>query len=502
MPRLSAFSIICCYFLIGKLESSRVAAAAATAATRGANHDEGDAIPSGEEKKRRLRSTLAYDPRSVVVKRESAATYDTMNRGVLETEPSTFESQQKEVQNRALPFADMLPMPVMASDLMEQVAPYKGSRPRNIFACGVWFTGGLKMLFPHWEGRFIQLDEDNQLESVEELVQKHHVTEDDLVFGHLHRADSCIKNISDFPGKVLLFNPEPEDDWPNTPRPTGEVYDEDVAVKRKFDYLPPSEHIYVIGPHGDSERSVHVFPAIFYFFKVGHAEARLTKLMNRNFRIAAPGHRPPKGFMVYIQSHYVQERELAVQYLTKILYSSSNGQLQLAVGGRCQGNPQRREQKTARTCLPVDNPQQRREIENIFQAARKREDFMLNASFMQQYRFTLSFENTNRDGYVTEKILHAFLSGSVPIYWGTRDVFKLFNEKAFIYYDIANPKEAINQILRLESDPQAYQEMAQQPVFANGWETVEEYFSLSDSIGGGKLRERIMDMLGYDPRFA
>lgn len=35
-----------------------------------------------------------------------------------------------------------------------------------------------------------------------------------------------------------------------------------------------------------------------------------------------------------------------------------------------------------------------------------------------EYNFVLAFENTDYPGYITEKIIHAFMGGSVPLYWG------------------------------------------------------------------------------------
>lgn len=49
------------------------------------------------------------------------------------------------------------------------------------------------------------------------------------------------------------------------------------------------------------------------------------------------------------------------------------------------------------------------------------------------YKFALVMENTKTPGYITEKILNAFIGGCVPVYCGTEDVFKIFNKDAFIY---------------------------------------------------------------------
>lgn len=45
----------------------------------------------------------------------------------------------------------------------------------------------------------------------------------------------------------------------------------------------------------------------------------------------------------------------------------------------------------------------------------------------------IAFENSDDPGYVTEKIANAFLSGAVPVYWGTADVSKVFNPESFIH---------------------------------------------------------------------
>ncbi|NBU75048.1 MAG: hypothetical protein EBS30_07495, partial [Planctomycetes bacterium] len=41
--------------------------------------------------------------------------------------------------------------------------------------------------------------------------------------------------------------------------------------------------------------------------------------------------------------------------------------------------------------------------------------------FFAEHKFTLSFENSQAPGYLTEKLLHAKMAGCVPLYWGTID---------------------------------------------------------------------------------
>ena len=42
------------------------------------------------------------------------------------------------------------------------------------------------------------------------------------------------------------------------------------------------------------------------------------------------------------------------------------------------------------------------------------------------YPFVLAAENSEYDGYITEKASHAFMSGAVPVYWGAPDAFAHF----------------------------------------------------------------------------
>jgi len=50
----------------------------------------------------------------------------------------------------------------------------------------------------------------------------------------------------------------------------------------------------------------------------------------------------------------------------------------------------------------------------------------------KDYKFVIAMENCKQEGYVTEKIVNAFYSGAIPIYWGSSTITEFFNEKAFI----------------------------------------------------------------------
>lgn len=104
-----------------------------------------------------------------------------------------------------------------------------------------------------------------------------------------------------------------------------------------------------------------------------------------------------------------------------------------------------------------------------------RSNWVNNWKTLSDYRFGLCMENTKAPGYITEKILMAFLAGVIPVYYGTEEIFDIFNRKAFIYYDVKNPEEAITQIKYLEDNPDEYEKMLNEPILNDG--SYEKYFS-------------------------
>lgn len=121
----------------------------------------------------------------------------------------------------------------------------------------------------------------------------------------------------------------------------------------------------------------------------------------------------------------------------------------------------------------------------------------MNHVYFNRFRFALVMENKKASGYITEKILNAFLAGCIPIYYGTEEVFDLFNKDAFIYWNISDSTPSLEKIAYLENNITAYDEMTKQPVLAHGRATIEQHFSWSDQIGGGRLKWEIREMLGY-----
>ncbi|WQV01970.1 fucosyltransferase [Helicobacter pylori] len=82
------------------------------------------------------------------------------------------------------------------------------------------------------------------------------------------------------------------------------------------------------------------------------------------------------------------------------------------------------------------------------------------SEFLSQYKFNLCFENTQGYGYVTEKIIDAYFSHTIPIYWGSPSVAQDFNPKSFVnVHDFKDFDEAIDYVRYLHTHPNAYLDM-------------------------------------------
>lgn len=86
--------------------------------------------------------------------------------------------------------------------------------------------------------------------------------------------------------------------------------------------------------------------------------------------------------------------------------------------------------------------------------------------FLQQYKFNLAFENSCHDGYITEKIIEAWAAGSIPIYWGSKDIGEEFNPNAFINFnDYASEQELINYIMSIENDEEILEKYLKSSIY-------------------------------------
>jgi len=91
-------------------------------------------------------------------------------------------------------------------------------------------------------------------------------------------------------------------------------------------------------------------------------------------------------------------------------------------------------------------------------------DLSKNA-FFAEHQFTISFENAQVPGYITEKVLHAKMAGCVPLYWGDANTDSDFVPNSFLNLSaISDPARVVDVIKKLEANPAMCATIASTPI--------------------------------------
>jgi hypothetical protein len=89
--------------------------------------------------------------------------------------------------------------------------------------------------------------------------------------------------------------------------------------------------------------------------------------------------------------------------------------------------------------------------------------------FISKYRFNIAFENTETNGYITEKLVEPLLAGSIPIYWGAPDVLRYFDSRCFVHArDFPGLDELADFIITLDANPERQLDYLNAPAFQGG----------------------------------
>jgi hypothetical protein len=107
--------------------------------------------------------------------------------------------------------------------------------------------------------------------------------------------------------------------------------------------------------------------------------------------------------------------------------------------------------------------------------------------FLNKHKFNIAFENGSYPGYVTEKILNAFYSNTIPIYWGSPTVYRDLNTKAFVNcHEYNNFGEVIDKVRELDSNKNLYLDMLSQPALKNKipneWMDIHSFYRWFDTF--------------------
>ena len=81
------------------------------------------------------------------------------------------------------------------------------------------------------------------------------------------------------------------------------------------------------------------------------------------------------------------------------------------------------------------------------------------------HKFMMAFENTSYPKYCTEKLMDAFLVGSLPLYWGDPKVKEEWNPKAFI--NINDYRGYLDEVKRIDKNQDYFSQYYNEPVFTN-----------------------------------
>jgi len=89
---------------------------------------------------------------------------------------------------------------------------------------------------------------------------------------------------------------------------------------------------------------------------------------------------------------------------------------------------------------------------------------MKKTKFFGDYKFAITYENSSREGYCTEKLLHAKAAGAIPIYWGDPLAQRDFDMDGVIdARNFKTPDELISAVRAVDEDDELWKKKASTP---------------------------------------
>ena len=88
--------------------------------------------------------------------------------------------------------------------------------------------------------------------------------------------------------------------------------------------------------------------------------------------------------------------------------------------------------------------------------------------FLSNYKFSIAMENSEGQGYVSEKILDSFFAGTIPIYYGGYMIDEFINPKSYILIKNENDmQQKIEYIKKIDNDEILYKSILSEKLFIN-----------------------------------
>ena len=90
--------------------------------------------------------------------------------------------------------------------------------------------------------------------------------------------------------------------------------------------------------------------------------------------------------------------------------------------------------------------------------------------FLSSYKFSIAMENTEGNGYLSEKIIESFISGTIPIYYGDYMADEYINPKSYILIRGKNDMfEKIEYIKKIDNNDELYKKLLSENVFIDNY---------------------------------
>lgn len=106
--------------------------------------------------------------------------------------------------------------------------------------------------------------------------------------------------------------------------------------------------------------------------------------------------------------------------------------------------------------------------------------------FQQESKFSIAFENTSSNGYVTEKIVQAFSAKTIPIYWGDPKIGEEFNSRSFINcHDFESFEKVIEHVKEVDNSDELFMQYLREPIYTDlsyGTNKMNEFYEFFKNI--------------------
>ncbi len=111
--------------------------------------------------------------------------------------------------------------------------------------------------------------------------------------------------------------------------------------------------------------------------------------------------------------------------------------------------------------------------------------------YLRLSKFTIACDSISYPGFVTEKIVQPFQCHSIPVYYGSTRIDEDFNMDSFVWCSSETDiKRAVEKIIALDKNDEAYMEMLMKCPFDNEQKLAETYVELEKFLLNIFSRER------------